>query len=210
MSAAGRAERVIDLLDLPVRDRYRWMTAAIVPRPIAWVGTRSPDGVDNLAPFSYFMGVASDPPLAAISVARGKGGALKDTARNLLEGGELTISLVPWRLLEPMHASSAPWPPEVSEFEAVGLTPRTMQAVAAPGVAEADLVWEARLERAIDLGSVHLFVVRLLLLHVAEHVLEEGLPAAARLDPAARLGGAYARLGPVTVLPPARVPRGGA
>ena len=115
----------MDRLDAPSLGKagnYFLMTSILVPRPIGWLGTRSAQGVDNLAPFSYFMGVSSEPALVAVSIARGRGGALKDSARNLLDNGQGTLSVVSAELLEAMHQSSAPYGPEVSEFEAAGLT----------------------------------------------------------------------------------------
>lgn len=190
-------------LDKPAT--YALLTSVIVPRPIAWVGTRGPEGVDNLAPFSYFMGVASEPPLVAISVSRGRAGALKDTARNLLQTQECTISVVSAALLEPMHQSSAPYPPEVSEFAAVGLSPAPGVRVQAPRVAEARAALEAVLYQAHDLGNTHLFVLRVVGYHLPEAGLQGGKVPIEQLDPVARLGSAYATLGPEVVLPPARV-----
>ena len=58
----------IDPQHLSTRHVYQLVTSMIQPRPIAWVGTRSLSGISNLAPFSYFMGVSSDPPALAISM----------------------------------------------------------------------------------------------------------------------------------------------
>lgn len=181
------------------RDLYRLMTSLIVPRPIAWTGTRSAAGVNNLAPFSYFMGVSNRPASLAISVSRGPGGALKDTARNILETGVFTVSIVSRPLSEAMNASSAALPPEVSEFDAVGLTPIDGDRVAAPRPAEARASMECKLWRSVDLDSVHLLVGEILLFHVDEALLNaEGGVDARALDPVSRLGGLdYADLGDI-------------
>ena len=84
-------------------------------------GSRAADGTDNLAPFSYFMGVSTRPPSIAISVARGRKGVLKDTASNILETEVFTVSMVSHRLVTPMVQTSLPEGPEVSEFRANGL-----------------------------------------------------------------------------------------
>lgn len=190
---------VIDPAGLPLRDVYRLMTSLLVPRPIAWTGTRSVDGVDNLAPFSYFMGVSSKPPALAISVARGRGGALKDTARNILETGAFTVSIPSRDLAERMNATSATLGPEVSEFERCGLTPVDGLRVAAPWPREARVAMECRLWHALDLDSTHLLVGEVLLFHVHDSLLgEDGQLSAAALDPVARLGGAeFATLGEI-------------
>jgi flavin reductase (DIM6/NTAB) family NADH-FMN oxidoreductase RutF len=178
----------------------------IVPRPIAWVGSRGPDGQDNLAPFSYFMGVSSEPPMLAISVARGRGGARKHTALNLLHGGQFTVSMPEERDLDAMHATSAPF--EESEFDAVGVARAEGARVAAPYVAGARIVMECRVSRHLDLGQVDLFVGEVVYVHVHDSLVRDGaLDPDAPYRPIARLGGdRYAGLGPVFSRAPARVP----
>ncbi len=190
------------------RDTYFLLTSLLVPRPVAWTATRSAEGQDNLAPFSYFMGVGSRPPRVAISVARGRGGALKDTARNLLETGQATISICSMAQLEAMHATSAPHGPQVSEFDVAGLTPVPATQVAACRPAQAGVSLEVTLDQTLDLGDVHLFVLRVLGVEVREDWLLPGESPrldVAQLDPVARLGGTYAPLGSEIVLPRARV-----
>ncbi len=149
---------------------YKLAMSVIVPRPIAWTGTRSVSGIDNLAPFSYFMGVSTQPPSVAISVARGKGGALKDSARNILQTGVFTISIVPRALADAMNHTSAPWSPEVSEFEACGLTPVMGERVQAPFPAEAQVTMECRLVHHHDMNTTHLLVGEVLLYHLSDEV----------------------------------------
>lgn len=190
---------LIDPQTTPPRDLYRLMVSLLIPRPIAWTGTRSKDGVNNLAPFSYFMGVSSKPPALAISVARGPRGALKDSARNILETGVFTVSLVSRPLAEAMNATSEALPPEVSEFDAVGLTPIDGDRVAAPRPAEASASMECRLWHTLDLGSTHLLVGEILLFHLDEALMTaDGLVDPRALNPVARLGGLdYAALGDI-------------
>ncbi len=187
-----------DAAALTGREVYHLMTSLLVPRPIAWVGTRSAGGRNNLAPFSYFMGVSSRPPILAFSAARAdKQGRLKDTARNILETSVMTISIVSEHLLTPMHRSGARFPPEVDELAEVGLSAAEGDRVAAPYPAEAGVSMECRLHRAIDLGSTHLFLAEVLRYHIDEALLrEDGLVDERRLRPVARLGpGGYAGLG---------------
>jgi len=191
----------IEAHSLDKKGTYFLMTSVLVPRPIAWVGTRAATGVDNLAPFSYFMGVSSDPPLVAISVARGRRGALKDTCTNLLQTERCTISVVSAALLEPMHASSAPHPPEVSEFDVLGL--EVVDAGnGAPRPARARVAMECSLHSAQDLGSTHLLVLRVTAYVLEDGLLVDGRVPVERLEPVARLGGNYALLGEEITLPP--------
>lgn len=185
---------------------YRLMTSMIVPRPIAWVGTRSAAGLPNLAPFSYFMGVSAKPFTVAISVARDRD-ALKDTARNILETKVFTLSLVSWRLRESMVQTSGRFPPEESEFEHAGLTAVDGLRVAAPYPSEAPISMECRLVHAHDLGSTHLFVGEALRIEIDDALVvtdERGRQTVSldALDPLARLGGQdYARVGTPFTIP---------
>jgi flavin reductase (DIM6/NTAB) family NADH-FMN oxidoreductase RutF len=193
----------LDPRDLKTRDIYHLMTSLLVPRPIAWVGSRSAAGVDNLAPFSYFMGVSSKPPALAISVARARAGAPKDTAANILETGVFTVSMVS-RLLGPaMKQTAAPLAPDVSEFEAAGLEVAQADLVDAPRPAVARVTMECRCIHTHDMGSTHLLVGEILRWHFAGGVLATGpdggpVVDVRALDPIARLGGAdYTALGEV-------------
>lgn len=189
---------------------YRLLTTALVPRPIAWVGTRSASGVDNLAPFSYFMGVSTTPLLVAFSAARLRDGTRKHTARNLLDTGVCTISIPEQADLDAMHATSAAW--EGSEFDALGLPRAEGAVVGAPRPAQARVAMEGRLHQHLDLGQADLFLVEVLRFHVDDTLWKTDRVDPHAFDPVARLGGEfYASLGarharaPATVAaPPAR------
>ncbi|NOY28229.1 MAG: flavin reductase family protein [Oligoflexia bacterium] len=201
---------------LRARQIYRLMTSAITPRPIAWTGTRSPSGVDNLAPFSYFMGVSSSPPAIAISVARaGRDAAgnwlLKDTARNILATGDFTVSIVTRSQAPAMVQSSGRFAADVSEFDAVGVPCAQAECVAVCYPADAPVTLECRLIHSHDLGKTHLFVGEVLLFHIADAVLADApsgkdggvMVDPARVDPVSRLGGQdYASIGEIFSLSP--------
>lgn len=190
--------------DLDKKSAYRLMISLLLPRPIAWVGSVSAAGVDNLAPFSYFMGVSASPPMLAISVARGRDQSLKDTARNLLETGVFTVSMVEEPDLERMHRTSATW--EQSEFDAVGIPRAPGQQVAAPYVAGVRVAMECRVAHTLDLGATHLFVGEVVVFHIAPDLYRDGVVDIHDYRPVARLGGdGYTTLGTLLHLPPARV-----
>lgn len=194
---------VLDSATLDRAAAYRLFIDVVVPRPIAWVGSRSAAGVDNLAPFSYFMGVSASPPTLAVSVARLRDGRPKDTARNVLETGEFTVSLVELGQLDAMHATSAPWPG--SEFEAVGLAAAPGVRVAAPRPAQARVALECRLVQAHDVGNAQLLIGEIVAWHV-DDALWNG-EAVVGFRPVARLGGdAYAEIGAEHRRPAARLP----
>ncbi len=183
------------------REIYRLLTSIVVPRPIAWVGTRSLGGVDNLAPFSFFMGVSSKPPAVAISVARAGRDRLKDTGQNILDTGVFTVSIPSAGQLEQVAATAAQFPGGVSEFSQVSLTPCAGTQVNAPYPKEAGVSLECRCIHTHDLGTTHLIVGEILVFHLQDHLVRNTdgrmLVDAGALDPLSRLGGIdYATLGP--------------
>lgn len=128
--------------DLSPEKCYYLMTSCIVPRPIAWVGTRNEDGSHNLAPYSYFNGVSAAPPIIGIGIGRAHGKPEKDTLRNARRTGELTVSIPTLDQANLVEASGENLPYGDDEFEQCGLTPRRGQIVSAPIVAEAKVSLE--------------------------------------------------------------------
>ena len=184
---------VINPPDLGKLEAYKLATSLIVPRPIAWVGTRSRDGIDNLAPFSYFMGVSTQPPSIAISVARGRKGQLKDTAANVLETSEFTVSVVSSGLVRPMVQTSLPYESDVSEFTAESIALTESETIHAPRPTDALASMECRLVHAHDMGTTHLLVGEVTRYHLNDsvvHLDEKGhrVVDLSVLDPVARLG----------------------
>ena len=188
----------IDLGTLSGRETYALMTRCIVPRPIAFVGTRSEAGVSNCAPFSYFMGVSTKPPILAISVGTKRDRSPKDTARNARETGELTVNVVDEALIRACVDAAEELPADVSEFETVGLTPLASTRIRAPRIREAPIQMECRVERVLEVGTVPQFLIlaEILCVHAREDVVTEGSIDPRALRPVARLGGTwYAELG---------------
>jgi len=161
----------IDPQDLNPVEAYKLGTSVIIPRPIAWTGSRSAAGVSNLAPFSFFMGVSTRPPSLAISVARRPDGGLKDTVRNILDTGVFTVSIVPHAHAAEMNQCAAPWPEEISEFQACGLNEVMGDRVQAPRPAEALASMECKLVHVHDMGSTHLMVGEVLLYHLDDSIM---------------------------------------
>jgi flavin reductase (DIM6/NTAB) family NADH-FMN oxidoreductase RutF len=182
---------VVDPAALTRRDAYRWLIACLIPRPVAWVSTCSPAGVPNLAPFSFFGGVTSTPPTVMVSVGRRRDGTPKDTAANLLATREAVIHVPDRPRAEAMVATSAEVGAEVDEFHLAGLEKLPATRVRPWRVAGAPLALEAVLERHLEVGEgpADLFLLRVVLYHVADDVLVDGLPDPARLAAVGRLGG---------------------
>ncbi len=128
------------------------MTDLVAPRPIAWVSTRPSQGPANLAPFSYFQAVSSDPATVVLGLAWRSDGRPKDTLANILETHELTINHVTAPLVELMNATSADYPSGISEWDACGIESAPAKVVGPARVAKAIAGLECRLTHAIPLG----------------------------------------------------------
>ncbi len=185
------ARRRIDLRALGPARGYYFLISAIVPRPIAWVTTRSADGVTNLAPFSFFQGVCADPPTLLLSIMRHKNsGEMKDTLHNIETTGEFVVNLVGEESLLPMVQSSAELPHGVSEIDAGGLSTFPAELVSPPCLADSPVNIECRLQQQVPVGVATVILGEILLVHAREDVLDErGSVDPAKLRPVARLGG---------------------
>ena len=112
----------LDPESLAVRDRYLLMIATILPRPIAWVATASPDGKPNLAPFSFFTGICANPMTICFAPVNDRNGKKKDTLINIEATGQFTVNIVNEQNAIKMNATSAPFDYGVNEFEQCGVT----------------------------------------------------------------------------------------
>lgn len=162
----------LDFTQLSAYQRYKLMSALIVPRPIAWVTTLGPTGTVNAAPFSLFNMVGEDPPLVMVSVSKGENGRLKDTATNILASGEFVVHIADEALGPAMHACGAALPPEHSELDLTGLQTTPSAAVAPPRIALAPAAFECRLAEQIENASRHVFFGEVLCLHARQGLLD--------------------------------------
>lgn len=188
--------------DLTGDAAYKLLCGLVVPRPIAWVSTRSAAGASNLAPFSCFTFVSHRPPMLGISIGRRPDG-FKDTARNIHEMQDFVVHIGDETLLDPLHRSGAEFPPEVSEAELLGLELVPSKLVTPLRVARAPVAMECRLHKVIDLGSNQFFVGEIQLFHIREGLAVDNKVDAGRLRPVARLGGPnYSTLGEIIGMTP--------
>jgi flavin reductase (DIM6/NTAB) family NADH-FMN oxidoreductase RutF len=152
-------------------DNYKILTNVIVPRPIAWVTSQSQSGAVNLAPFSFFNAVGSEPLYLVVSVGLRDDGTPKDTARNIETRGEFVVNLVTEDLLGAMNISAADFPPDASELIAADLHSSACVHVATPRLTEAAVSLECRVFQAVPLGTNTLFIGEVVMFHVADHLL---------------------------------------
>jgi len=163
----------------------------LIPRPIAWVSTKSKNGIDNLAPFSFYGGVTANPPIVSLGIGRRKG-KHKDTAQNIIDTEECVIHLTSVELSEKMVLTSAELPPEEDEFEVAGINKIDSIDVKPPRIKEAQIAMEGRLYRHIEVGNSpgDMMLIEIIRIHIDDVILDErGKPDIAKIDPLARLGG---------------------
>lgn len=195
MGELGGKEVIVDPAATEVRNVYRLMVAAIVPRPIAFVSSISAGGVLNLAPFSFFTGVSADPPVICFApMVRGSDGGRKDTLRNVEATGEFVVNVVSEEFANQMNVCSTEFPPEVDEFQVSGLTPVPSDLVRAPRVKESHVQMECRLVQIVDVSPKplggSLVLGEVLRFHVEDGWLEDYSIDPDRLRPIGRMGGA--------------------
>ena len=187
--------RAIDPGQYPAAEIYKLMISLIVPRPIAFVSSLDAAGVRNLAPFSYFTGCSTNPPVVCFCAAV-RAGPLpqKDTLRNVMATGEFVVNIVSEEFAEKMNLCSAEVSPEVDEFELSGLTPLPAELVKPPRVAESKAQMECRLRQIVPVsdkpGGGSLVLGDVLRFHVLEGILTDGLKVDPdKLNAIGRMGG---------------------
>jgi len=184
------------------RQIYKLMTGIIVPRPIALVSTVDRDGLANLAPFSFFSGVGSNPPTVLFCPALRTAGEpaagyrpemRKDTLRNVEETGEFTINVVTEAMALAANTTAADVPPEVDEFELAGLTALASEVVRPPRVAQSPAQMECRLLQVIYTGRAPgagvIVLGEVVRFHLREDLLEDFRVDPAGLDAVGRMAG---------------------
>jgi flavin reductase (DIM6/NTAB) family NADH-FMN oxidoreductase RutF len=196
-------EQILSLnpADHESRQVYKLMTGIIVPRPVALVSTLDSNGVANLAPFSFFTGVGSNPPTVLFCpVVRSRSAAAdaqpdlrKDTLRNVEETGEFVVNVVSEAIAAAANASAAEVPPEVDEFVLSGLTPLASQVVRPARVAESPAQMECRLLQVIytsrEPGGGVIVLGEIVRFHVRKNLLTDFRVDPAGLDAVGRMAG---------------------
>lgn len=179
--------------DLSTRELYRLLTGCVLPRPVAWVSTLDAAGCANLAPFSFFTVASVNPPVLCFAPLQSDDRAEKDTLANIRTTGEFVVNIVSVALAGRMNQSSAPYPPGVSEFDAVGVTRVPSSAVAAPGVQEAPARFECTLRQIVPFGTTAqagaLVLGDVRHIHLRPDIMKDGRVDIRTLDAVGRLAG---------------------
>ncbi len=167
----------------------------VVPRPIGWISSQDRNGVVNLAPYSFFNGVASEPPTVMFS-SNGvhSEGSYKDSVKNVRDTGEFVCNLATWETREAMNTTSAMVARSVDEFELSGLTPVPSRLVKPPRVKESPVHLECKYLQIVELPcdkpeQSNLVVFgQVVGIHIDDSIISDGMIDMNVFKPIARLG----------------------
>ena len=168
--------------------------SCVLPRPIGWISTISADGVSNLAPYSQFQNLTFDPPYVMISINQTTSGRRKDTTINIEQTGEFVYNMCTYDQREAVNESSAEFPPDVDEFEVVGMTKAPSLKVKSLRVAESPIHFECvfcqtiRLPGAGKMGTVDVIIGKVVMVHIKDEFITDGKIDVVKIRPLARLG----------------------
>lgn len=172
--------------------RHNPFNAIIVPRPIGWISSHDGDGCDNLAPYSFFNGVAYSPPQVMFASTSGKpdGSDTKDSVANIRETGIFCVNIVEYAMLEAMNVSSGTYDKGADEFMLAGLEKVRCETIECHRVADAPAALECRLTQIVDLpGKTNKVVFgEVAGIHLRDDCLVDGIFDILRFSPVGRLG----------------------
>ena len=154
MSFHGELRMIYDPENLTFQQNHKLMIGSIIPRPIAFVATTSLKKLNNIAPFSYFNGVCSNPPTIMFAPARrGWDGKEKDTLKNIRDTKEFTINIVSESFSQQMVDCSTDFDSNIDEFEISGLHTSKSQKIQPPRLKESKISYECVLNQIVEIGD---------------------------------------------------------
>jgi flavin reductase (DIM6/NTAB) family NADH-FMN oxidoreductase RutF len=178
-------------------ERYQLMAQTIVPRPIAWIVTQNSNGVINIAPFSYFMGLSSNPPTMIVSIGHKSDGSEKDTLKNIRENKKCTICMVDEKLLEKMHFSSKELDASISEAEEFNIHTKNIVDSFPPMIEGTPSAFFCEFHQEIELKDSKTIplVVEIKEQYISDAIITDKDKITFDYAPVARVGKSYALLG---------------
>jgi flavin reductase (DIM6/NTAB) family NADH-FMN oxidoreductase RutF len=187
---------IFDYSNNEPKQRYKLMSQTIIPRPIAWVVTEM-DGIINIAPFSYFTALSSNPATLILSVGHKSDTTPKDTLRNLRENKKCTICIIGKEHLEAMHFSSKELGSQISEAKVFGIETKRIFDDFPPMVKGVPVAFFCEFYKEIDL---HQSKTIPLIVEIKQQFIDDACiidyeELTFKLDPLARVGKNYATLG---------------
>lgn len=185
---------IIDPKNLPAPEKYQFLIGAVVPRAIAWVSTVNKEGRPNLAPFSFFTGITSNPLSVLFCPSNNREGKKKDTLINVEETGEFVVNVVTEAMAQKMNLTSGDFPSEINEFEKAGLTAIPSQKVKPPRVAESPIHMEGKVSQIVRVGegalAGNVVIGEIVLIHIEDGLYTpgKGFIDPEKLKPVGRMG----------------------
>jgi flavin reductase (DIM6/NTAB) family NADH-FMN oxidoreductase RutF len=166
--------------ELPVPKVHQFLLSGVAPRPISFVSTRSLEGINNLAPFSFYNAFGANPPIVAFSAARsGRTGITKDTYENLVATKECVIHCVSYSMVDQINLASCEYESDIDEFIKAGFTAIESDIVKAKRVKEAPFQMECKLLQMVELGgkagSGNLAICEVVKFHISEAIMRDGM-----------------------------------
>lgn len=200
---------VLDLSTFKPAQIYHTMTQVLIPRPIAWILSINENSSYNLAPFSYFSGVCSEPPLISVSIGKKKDGKAKDTRQNIIERKHFVVHIPHVDQAQLVTDSAKPYPSDESEIEVLKLETQQIEGFELPILKDTGIALECEYHEHFEVGDVQqaLMLGRIKKLYASESMVTHQNGRlhfnAATINPLARLGGKdYAALGPSFTIEP--------
>jgi flavin reductase (DIM6/NTAB) family NADH-FMN oxidoreductase RutF len=184
---------IFDVSVLESQEKYRLLNGGVTPRPIAWISTRSSDGVDNLAPYSFFTVASCNPPVLLYTQITQRNGIDKDTLQNLMETGECVVNIVNADLLKKMNMTSASLKSDESEFDFADVESCASFKVMPRSVKESPIRYECAVREIIRIsdlptgGTVILLDVKFI--YVRDDLYIDGTINQALIDSVGKMGG---------------------
>lgn len=166
--------------------------AVIAPRPIGWISTRGTDGLDNLAPYSFFNAVAYVPPqvMFASTSAKPDRDGTKDSVANIRDTGVFAVNVVEYQARDAMNKTSGSWDRETDEFRLAGIEKAECETINCPRVADAPATLECKLTQIVQLPGEANFVVfgEVTGVHLRDNCIVDGKFDVTTFNPLTRLG----------------------
>ena len=182
---------------------YKLLTGSVIPRPIGWISSVSNNGVNNLAPFSYFNVVGDDPPHVMFSTSRNNN-TNKDTLNNILANKQFVVNMVTEDLVEQMNKTAEAISPEESEFDFANLTPLASVKIKPMRVKESKINFECELVHHYSLenhknGGAVILIGKIIMMHFDDTVIMDNYKINLETyKPVSRLSGSnYSKIGEI-------------
>lgn len=188
---------IVNYEDKALTQRYQLMAQTIIPRPIAWIVTQDEEGTLNIAPFSYFMGLSSEPPTVIISIGHKSNGSPKDTLKNIRETKKCTICMVDKANLTKMHQSSQELASEQSEAQIFDIETKNIVEGFPPVVANITNAFFCEFLQEVDLKTSQTIplILEIKQQYIANEIITNEEKLTLKYSPVARVGKSYACIG---------------